>query len=68
MARGRGAGTTRADNHAMRRVFTKSGYVKECHYRDAWPAGDRVYDSVGYAILRRDWETGTTTPVNWADE
>ena len=28
---------------------------------------DRLHDSVGYAILRRDWETGTTTPVNWAD-
>jgi RimJ/RimL family protein N-acetyltransferase len=60
-------GTTRADNHAMRRVFDRCGYVKESHYRDAWPAGDLVHDSVGYAILRRDWETGTTTPVNWDD-
>jgi RimJ/RimL family protein N-acetyltransferase len=60
-------GTTRDDNHAMRRVFVKSGYVKECHYRESWPARDRLHDSVGYAILRRDWETGTTTPVNWAD-
>jgi hypothetical protein len=29
---------------------------------------DRPHDSVGYAILRRDWQTGTTTAVNWADE
>ncbi len=51
-------GTTREDNHAMRRVFDKTGYVQEAHYREAWPAQDRVYDSVGYAILRRDWVTG----------
>ena len=61
-------GTTRDDNHPMRRVFTKTGYAKEAHYRDAWPADDGPHDSVGYAILRRDWQTGTTTPVNWADE
>lgn len=52
-------GTTREDNHAMRRVFDKTGYVQEAHYREAWPAQDRVYDSVGYAILRRDWRSGT---------
>jgi RimJ/RimL family protein N-acetyltransferase len=51
-------GTTREDNHAMRRVFDKAGYVQEAHYREAWPAQDRVYDSVGYAILRRDWVNG----------
>lgn len=60
-------GTTRQDNHAMRRVFVKAGYVKEAHYRDAWPSPEGPRDSIGYAILRRDWETGTTTPVNWAD-
>jgi RimJ/RimL family protein N-acetyltransferase len=53
-------GTTREDNHAMRRVFDKTGYVQEAHYREAWPARDRVYDSVGYAILRRDWVAVTT--------
>jgi RimJ/RimL family protein N-acetyltransferase len=52
-------GTTREDNHAMRRVFDKTGYVQEAHYREAWPAPERVYDSVGYAILRRDWRSGT---------
>ncbi|MDQ0964265.1 RimJ/RimL family protein N-acetyltransferase [Streptomyces sp. B4I13] len=62
-------GTTRQDNAAMRRTFEKGGYVKEAHYRDAWPgAGGRRYDAVGYAILRRDWATGTVTPTNWHDE
>lgn len=60
-------GTTREDNHAMRRVFDKAGYVKESHYRDAWPGQDGLHDSVGYAILRRDWQNGTVTPVNWVD-
>lgn len=58
-------GTTRQDNHAMRRIFTNVGYVKEAHYRDAWPGPDRLHDSVGYAILRKDWETGTVTVVDW---
>lgn len=58
---------TRQDNHAMRRVFVKAGYVKEAHYREGWPSADHMYDAVGYAVLRRDWENGTTTEVNWAD-
>ncbi|MBF8188955.1 GNAT family N-acetyltransferase [Nonomuraea sp. K274] len=62
-------GNTRQDNHAMRAVFRKSGYAKESHYREAWPAPDgSVHDSVGYAILRRDWLSGTVTPPNWQDE
>jgi RimJ/RimL family protein N-acetyltransferase len=59
-------GTTRQDNHAMRHVFTKAGYVKEAHYRDAWPSRDGLRDSVGYAILRRDWKDGVITPVDWS--
>ncbi|HEX6352057.1 GNAT family protein [Actinophytocola sp.] len=59
--------TTRQDNHAMRRVLAKAGYVKEAHYRDAWPGQEGVHDAIGYAILRRDWKAGTTTEVNWAD-
>lgn len=56
-------GTTRQDNHAMRAIFRKSGYAKESHYREAWPAPDGTrYDSIGYAILRRDWLSGTVTP------
>ncbi len=59
-------GTTREDNHAMRRIFTKAGYVKEAHYRDAWPGPDRLFDTVGYAILRQDWASGTVTAVDWS--
>ncbi|SEH01221.1 Protein N-acetyltransferase, RimJ/RimL family [Nonomuraea solani] len=62
-------GTTRQDNHAMRKVFRKSGYAKEAHYRQAWPAQDgTLYDSIGYAILRDDWLAGTVTPPDWDDE
>jgi RimJ/RimL family protein N-acetyltransferase len=62
-------GNTRQDNHTMRAVFRKCGYVKESHYREAWPAPDgTVHDSAGYAILRRDWESGTVTLPDWNDE
>jgi RimJ/RimL family protein N-acetyltransferase len=61
-------GQTREDNLAMRRIFVSCGWVKEAHYREAWPVegGDPVA-SVGYGILRRDWETGRVTPVDWDD-
>ncbi|HEX3815649.1 MAG TPA: GNAT family protein [Mycobacteriales bacterium] len=59
-------GQTRRDNHAMRKVFRGGGYVREAHYREAWPGSDgTVHDSVGYAILRRDWYAGTTTQPAW---
>ncbi|GAB3594782.1 hypothetical protein GCM10027446_19090 [Angustibacter peucedani] len=60
-------GTTRADNGAMRTVFERCGYVQEAHYRDGWPDADggAVHDAVGYAVLRRDHESGRTTPVRW---
>ncbi|MBW3086465.1 hypothetical protein KEM60_02686 [Austwickia sp. TVS 96-490-7B] len=59
-------GNTRIDNEAMRRIFTKNGYVKEAHYRDGWRVeGAMPLDSVSYAIIRRDWMTGVVTPVNW---
>lgn len=57
--------TTRVDNVAMRRALLGSGYVKEAHYRDGWPGAGSVHDAVGYAILRRDWLSGTVTPVPW---
>lgn len=62
-------GTTRQDNAAMRRVFRACGFAKEAHYRDGWPdpAGAK-HDAVGYAILRRDWASGTVTPPDWNDE
>ena len=60
--------TTRQDNIAMRKSFERCGWVKECHYRQAWPAADgRLLDSVGYAVLRDDFESGRTTPVCWND-
>jgi RimJ/RimL family protein N-acetyltransferase len=57
---------TRRDNLAMRTVLRRCGYVKEAHYRRGWPAQDgTVHDGIGYALLREDWERGTTTPVDW---
>jgi RimJ/RimL family protein N-acetyltransferase len=62
-------GTTRQDNQVMRRTFRKCGYVKEAHYRQAWPApGRTIYDAVGYAILRTDWQSGIATMPKWGDE
>ena len=61
-------GQTREDNLAMRRTFERCGWVLEAHYREAWPVeGGAPLASVAYAILRRDWETGTSTPVPWED-
>lgn len=65
---GRFEGQTREDNYAMRAVFLKCGWVKESHYREGWPVdGSTPVASVAYAILRRDWENGTSTPVPWDD-
>ncbi len=62
-------GQTREDNTAMRRVFHHAGWVKEAHYREGWPVpGGEPLASVAYGVLRRDWESGTTTPVPWDDE
>jgi RimJ/RimL family protein N-acetyltransferase len=59
---------TRQDNRTMRAVLVRCGFAKESHYRDAWPASDdTVHDSVGYAILRRDWLTGEVSPPQWDD-
>lgn len=61
-------GQTREDNLAMRRAFLRCGWLKEAHYRQGWPVeGGEPVASVAYAILRRDWETGTTTPLVWED-
>lgn len=58
-------GHTRRDNLAMQRVFERCGYVREAHHRQAWPGSDgTVHDSFGYAILRQDWLSGGTTPVD----
>lgn len=58
--------TVRQDNVAMRRVLLQCGYVKEAHYRAAEEG--QKFGTIGYAILRRDWNAGTTTPVDWDDE
>jgi RimJ/RimL family protein N-acetyltransferase len=58
--------TTRVDNIAMRIVFEKCGFVKEAHYRQAWPdAAGKLYDCTGYSILRHDWKNKTKTPVKF---
>ena len=61
-------GHTREDNLAMRATFRRAGWVKEAFYREAWPVeGAAPKSSVTYGVLRRDWESGTATPVVWDD-
>jgi RimJ/RimL family protein N-acetyltransferase len=58
--------TTRFDNKVMRRVLERCGFVKEAHYRQAWPDGQgNKHDCAGYGILRNDWLANTITPVEW---
>lgn len=60
--------TTRHDNIAMRKVLQECGFVKEAHYRQSWPDKNNVkVDTVGYGILRNDWENKSRTDVNWND-
>jgi RimJ/RimL family protein N-acetyltransferase len=60
---------TRQDNSAMRRALLHNGYAKESHYRDAWPdATGAIRDAVGYAVIRRDWQSGSVTLPDWNDE
>ena len=59
-------GQTREDNVAMRKAFFRSGFVKEAHYRKAWPTAEGpLCDAVAYGLLRSDFETGQTTPLVW---
>ena len=61
-------GQTREDNIAMRKVFVRSGWVKEAHYRQGWPVeGFEPKGSIAYGVLRSDWAAGTVTPVEWDD-
>lgn len=39
----------------------------ELNFVEYRPTGAR-FDAITYAILKEDWQTGTTTPVNWHDE
>ncbi|MFZ5952851.1 MAG: GNAT family N-acetyltransferase [Candidatus Rifleibacteriota bacterium] len=62
-------GHTRADNLPMRKVFRACGWVKEAHHRKCWPdSNGQRFDAITYAVLKEDWQSGTTTPVNWHDE
>ncbi len=57
-------GHTREDNIAMRRTFEKSGWVREAWFRDGWPVeGGEPMASLAYSVIRRDWASGTITPV-----
>lgn len=61
-------GQTREDNHAMRTVFDRAGWTKEAHYRHSWPVvGGDPLDSIAYAILREEWETGVGEELHWHD-
>ena len=61
--------TTRADNVAMRGALRAAGWVKESHWRQAWPDGaGRRHDAVGYGVLRADHTGARVTAVHWDDE
>ena len=62
------AGRTREDNIAMRKTLLRSGFLKEAHYREAWPLEDgRRVATVVYAILRGDFERGAVTRFDWEE-
>ncbi len=54
---------TRKDNFAMRKTLHNCQFVKEAYHRSAWPQGNKLFDSVGYAILRNDWENNSVTLI-----
>lgn len=57
-------GYTRADNIAMRKCFTKAGFVKEGYLRNAWENDDgTISDTVLYGAIYDDWRNETTTPT-----
>jgi len=57
-------GYTRADNLAMRKCFTKAGFVKEGYLRSAWENDDcTISDTVLYASIYEDWKDRKTTPI-----
>ncbi|QJC54144.1 GNAT family N-acetyltransferase [Paenibacillus albicereus] len=56
-------GHTRIDNAGMQAAFRGTLFVREGYYRQSWPQGGQLYDSLGYGLLRSDWERGEATPV-----
>lgn len=60
---------TRVDNVAMRRALRACGWVKEAHYRRAWPDHEGGWhDAIAYAALKDDWLRGAVTPVPFDHE
>ncbi|WP_413382018.1 GNAT family N-acetyltransferase [Alkalihalobacillus sp. 1P02AB] len=56
---------TRADNIAMRKVFSKSLFQKEGYLRSSWEhENGKVSDSLLYAVIRTDWEKGQKAPID----
>lgn len=55
-------GYTRADNLAMRKCFTKAGFVKEGYLRNAWENEDgTISDTVLYGAIYDDWKENKIT-------
>ena len=62
-------GYTRADNVAMRKCFISAGFVKEGYLRNAWEnSNGTIYDTVLYAAILDDWQTGNITLSKINDE
>ncbi|MFC4812730.1 GNAT family N-acetyltransferase [Paenibacillus sp. GCM10023250] len=59
-------GHTRVDNVAMRALFAKSLFVLEAYHRKSWRQAGQLFDSVGYAVIREDWEHNKVTPIPWS--
>lgn len=60
---------TREDHVAMRKVLASCGYVKEAYYRKTTPIDDGEFRaSIGYGILREDWQSKGVTSVKWSDD
>lgn len=58
-------GYTRADNHPMRKCFTKAGFVKEGYLRKSWENEDgTISDTVLYGAIFDDWQSGIITHIN----
>ena len=48
---------TWSGNQGMMRLAEKSGYQKEAVFRKARIVKGKYYDSIGYGILRKEWQT-----------
>lgn len=55
---------TRSDNITMRKTLHMCDFVKEGYLRDAWEHDDgSVSDMMLYAMIRRDWESKSLSPI-----